>query len=244
MVKSLKEERLGSVRLNKHGSEMKVIEYNGAKDITVQFSKGDTVHTSWQMFNKGVVRSVYDKTVYGVGYIGGEAYANEDAYNAWHRMMERCYNPKYKEKKPTYEGCVVNPVWHNFQNFRMWYELNYYSIEGETMCLDKDILLKRNKVYSPTTCVYVPETINTLFTKGNANRGYLPIGVTEDKRTGKYMAQMHKKTIGYFGIPQEAFLAYKEAKEQHIKEVAEKYKHHIPIKLYEALLRYEVEIDD
>ena len=64
--------------------------------------------------------------------------------------------------------CSVYEGWHNFQNFAKWYEDNYYEIEEEQMHLDKDILVKGNKVYSPDTCVFVPETINGLFVKSNA----------------------------------------------------------------------------
>ena len=50
--------------------------------------------------------------------------------------------------------------------------------------------------------------------------------------------------IGRFDTPEEAFYAYKQFKENYIKEVADEYKDSIPQKLYEAMYRYEVEIDD
>ena len=78
--------------------------------------------------------------------------------------------------------------WLNFQNFAEWYEKNYYEIPGEIMCLDKDILIKRNKTYSPETCVFVSNRINNLFVKNDYNRGEYPIGVNLYKRTNKYRA--------------------------------------------------------
>ena len=68
-----------------------------------------------------------------------------------------------------------------------WIENNYYEIEGETMCLDKDILCKGNKIYSRDTCVFVPQRINSLFTKCDNARGDNPIGV-EDLPSGNYRA--------------------------------------------------------
>ena len=115
------------------------------------------------------------------------------------------------------------------------------------MELDKDILNKGNKVYSPDTCVYVPQSINSLFTKSDKVRGEYPIGVYKQK--DKYVAQLNKGNgkqiyLGSYSTPEEAFQAYKQAKEEYIKEVANEYKDKIPYRLYEALMNYEVEIDD
>jgi hypothetical protein len=130
---------------------------------------------------------------------------------------------------------------------RNWFDENYYEIEGHKMHLDKDILVKRNKIYSPDKCVFVPAFINATFTKNNVGRGDLPIGVV--KRGKKYFAScsnnnQKRRYLGMFDNPEEAFYAYKDAKETHIKNTAEQYKHKIPNKLYEALMRYEVDIDD
>ena len=50
--------------------------------------------------------------------------------------------------------------------------------------------------------------------------------------------------LGVFETPKQAFQVYKQAKEDYIKEVAEEYKGKIDNRLYEALMNYEVEIDD
>ena len=115
------------------------------------------------------------------------------------------------------------------------------------MCLDKDILVKGNKIYSPNTCIFVPKKINSLFTKNDNSRGNLPIGVTLC-RNGKYRAQINrcgsKLNLGYYSSLEEAFLSYKIAKEKYIKEIAEYYKDIIPKKLYNSMLCYIVEITD
>ena len=117
------------------------------------------------------------------------------------------------------------------------------------MHLDKDRLIKGNKIYSPKTCIFVPQTINSLFIKNNSVRGELPIGVSRNKKTKKYASNITIEStcsvfLGYFDTPEEAFYSYKEAKEKEIKRVADEYKDKIPQKLYEAMYNYEVDIND
>lgn len=119
---------------------------------------------------KGNVRNVYDRNLFNVGYLGEGIYKskvnrkNTTQYNAWQNMLRRCYNESYQEKHPTYIGCEVIKEWHNFQNFTKWYDENYYEIEGQIMDLDKDIMVIGNKIYSPETYLFVPQSINKLFT--------------------------------------------------------------------------------
>jgi len=46
--------------------------------------------------------------------------------------------------------------------------------------IDKDILVKGNKIYSPETCVFVDRAINLFLTDNGARRGICPIGVHID----------------------------------------------------------------
>ena len=162
-------------------------------------------------------------------------------------MLQRCYDPKFHEKYPTYKGCRVCKEWWNFQVFAEWYYSHFYELENKMMSLDKDIIKKGNKVYSPNTCVFVPHSINTLFVKSNKVRGEYYIGVY--KNGNKFEAQLSKGNgkqipLGLYDTPEEAFLTYKQAKEAYIKEVAEEYKGKIDPRAYEALMKYEVEITD
>ena len=248
-------DRTNEIGVNTNGEEMRVIRYGGAKDIDIQFVKDGTIieHREYGDFKKGNIKNPYFPSVYGVGFIGiGEFKTCDEngkptkCYIAWVGMYKRCYNPKYHEKKPTYENCTVCEEWNNYQNYAIWHIENYYEIENEIMMLDKDILKKGNKVYSPETCVFVPVSINSLFVKCNKARGDLPIGVS--KHGNKFKATLRKDNetihLGYFNTPKEAFLAYKKAKEAYIKEVAEKYKGKIDPRAYEAMMKYEVEITD
>ena len=114
------------------------------------------------------------------------------------------------------------------------------------MNLDKDILIKNNKIYSPETCVFVPHDINSLFTKANTKRGKYPIGVHFKRNKYHVQIQKYKQVIhlGTYDTSEEAFTVYKIAKENYIKEIADKYKDLIPKKLYDAMYEYEVEWED
>lgn len=253
----LSNSRIGQIEKNSVGSLMEVIEYNNHKDIWVRFiENSNLVHTNWGNFIRGHVNNPYDRRTHGVGYKGEGEYkftfdgGKTKSYTSWKNMMYRCYSKELHKKHATYSDCTVCEEWHNFQVFAKWYEENYYGIDGEKMNLDKDILKKGNKVYSPDTCVFVPVSINNLFLKKDANRGDLPIGVSFNKQDKIYIAGCstnNKGIIEYLGSynnPCDAYRAYKEFKEKLIKQIAVKYKGKIPNKLYDAMMKYTVEIYD
>ena len=161
-----------------------------------------------------------------------------EAYNKWRQMIKRCGNHKY----PTYIDCTICDEWHTFSNYEKWHNEHY--IDG--YALDKDILVKHNKIYSPDTCCFVPKEINNMFIKCKNTRGKYPIGVNKHAN-GSFMAQINmneKVYLGTYNTQEEAFQAYKQAKEDWIKEVANKWKDKLEPKVYDALIKYEVEITD
>lgn len=164
----------------------------------------------------------------------------------WHSMLMRCTSEKLKNRYPTYIECNLYEEWKDFQKFAKWYKDNYYEIDSERMCLDKDILVKGNKIYSPDTCVFVPNRINVLFTNRKFHRGEFPIGVfKKDKRFVSRMSIGGKDIIlGRYSNIYDAFNKYKEEKENYIKQIANEYKDKIPKKLYNALYNYKIKITD
>jgi hypothetical protein len=220
---NLATERIGEIRRNKNGSKMEVVVYNNANDILVKFEQGNPIKSRWRHFLNGSIVNPYDKTVLGIGYLGEGNYKSTEngkhtpQYTTWINMMKRCYDEKEIKRYPKYKECTVAEEWYNFQIFAQWYDDNYYEIEGETMCLDKDILHKGNKIYSPETCIFVPNRINLLFTKRDAKRGNFPIGVSWCKRDKKYQSKCKSAsgkdiTLGNYNAPEEAFYAYKKRK--------------------------------
>ena len=252
--------RTGEERLNTFGSKMIIKEYREYKDIDVYFPEYNWTfkHATYQSFKKGKIKCPYEKRYFDVGYLGeGKYKVSEnrkltDEFKIWYHMLQRCHDPKYHEKEPTYKGCKVEDYLLNFQHMCEWLENNYYEIPGEKMCLDKDILNKGNKIYSKDTCIFVPQRINTLFTKSDKSRGKNPIG-TYQLSSGNYQvhcSNAYGKSVylGSYSTEEEAFRVYKEYKEKVIKEVIDSYKGKIPEPFYsrlkEAMYNYEVEIDD
>lgn len=238
--------RIGEKWITNEGYTVVIIECFGNKNVTIQFENGVIVNNiQYIQIKKGNMKNPYHKSVWGVGYCGIEKYSHRThpkIHQTWTDMFRRCYDLKFQERNPTYKGCYVSKEWHNFQNFAKWFEENY----KENFHLDKDILIKGNKIYSPETCCFVPKEINTSLIKCDFSRGKYPIGV--NKVGNKFRAKLNvngKRThLGYFDTHKEAFEAYKTTKEVCIKEIAEKWKEEITKPTYEALINYKVEIDD
>lgn len=246
-------DRTGETKINNFGSEMIITEYKNARNITVFFPKYNYTAQNilYGNFKKGNVRCPYEPRIYNIGYMGEGPYKAIDenkiktkCYRTWIKIFQRCYIYNDYSKNYSYKECTICDEWLNFQNFAEWYNENYYEIPGEKMCIDKDILVKGNKVYSSNTCLIVPERINLLFTKRYSERGELPIGVRISSKNGKYEARCNTKYLGYYNTSEEAFAAYKTYKENQIKQVADEYKDLIPERLYNAMYKYEVEITD
>ena len=178
-------------------------------------------------------------------YINGQMI---QSYRIWCGIIYRCYDSNFHKKHPSYSHCGVCDEWKYFSNFKGWFDEHY--IEGWD--IDKDLLLKGNKVYSPETCCFLPPEINCMLTKSDRKRGKYPIGVTFRIPRNKFRAQMSimvqekKKKIhlGHFDSPQEAFQAYKIAKEAYLREVSEKWKDKLDKRAFEALYNYKIETTD
>ena len=253
-------DRTGEEKLNNFGSKMIITGYRNARDIDVYFPEYNWTfeHARYQNFKNRALKCPYEPRTFEIGYLGEGKYKTiengktTDEYDVWSSMLQRCYDPKYQEKHPTYKGCKVEEYLLNFQNMGEWIEDNYYEVPGEQMCLDKDILCKGNKIYSRETCIFVPERINKLFVKRDKSRGKNPIGVTE-LPSGNYQAYCSNGygkliPLGIYSTKEEAFQVYKQYKEKVIKEIIDSYEGRIPephySRLRKAMYNYEVEITD
>lgn len=254
---SIKINRVGEEKLNNFGNKMVIMRYENLNNIDVYFPEYDWIfkHAKYQNFKNRSIRCPYERRYFNIGYLGeGDAIVSTKGKHSkqfilWRDMMGRCYNNRHKKRQPTYINCETCKEWHNYNTFYEWYEENYYETQGERVALDKDILYKGNKLYSPETCVFVPQSINNLFLKRDAARGEYPIGVSYNKLHDKFQAKCNNANkesvdLGDFSNPIDAFNEYKRFKELTIKKVADKYKNIIPEKLYEALYSYKVEIND
>lgn len=172
----------------------------------------------------------------------------DTCYNVWVSMIGRCYTTNNRPRDKSYIGCEVCQDWLTYSNFHNWfYDPNNGYVKGYN--LDKDIISKGNKIYSPSTCCFIPQELNKIFIKRKSQRGEYPIGtcVLPSGRIASRIQLANKQIhLGSFDTVEEAFNAYKNAKERYIRNIAEKYfqEGKITEKVYNALMKYEVEITD
>ena len=132
-------------------------------------------------------------------------------YTKWKSMLMRCYSESYLSKNTTYKGCSVCEEWLLFSNFRAWMEQQ----DWEGRCLDKDFLLEGNKIYSPSTCVFLPQKVNTFIITSGKVRGDCPLGVSSIKGRKKnpYYSQCcggdgGQRYLGRFSTSEQAHQAW------------------------------------
>lgn len=214
-------DRVGETFITNEGYKILLIVYRSAKDCDVKFDSGYiSINLTYDNIKKGKVKNPYHPSVYNIGYISIGKYLpsiNGDdtkEYIRWRDMLKRCYCLKYQKNNPSYIGCTVDKRWHNFQIFAEWFEENY----TESYHLDKDILVKGNKVYSSETCCFVPRVLNN------------HIVVRSSKTSVKQIPLKGKCTNE----------EYKEYKEKEIKRVANIWWHEINEEVYQALINYKI----
>jgi len=183
--------RTGEKHLTNEGYWVIITEYITAKDCTIQFEDGVVLYNKYYLdIKKGLIRNPNRISMCGKGYVGEGKYKairKVKSYSTWANMLQRCYSKTYHAKKPTYIECYVTEEWLNFQNFAEWFEKNYNPEIMERWSLDKDILVKGNKVYSPETCCFVPYEINNKFTSRCTTKNYKEVA-------DKYKNQITQRT--------------------------------------------------
>lgn len=151
-------------------------------------------------------------------------------YTKWTAMKRRVCAIEYKTKHPTYEDASCCEEWLIFSNFKAWMETQPW----EGMELDKDILVAKNKLYSPETCCFVPQKINFIYRDFSRlpNNFDAPLGVTyaTDKPQSvikkRWKAQVScintpQKYLGVFSTKEEAHKVWQMAKATAIEEAVQ-----------------------
>ena len=245
---------VGKVCKSLNSDNFKILKCNGAKYVEIQFLKTGyetTVHLG--SIRNGKVKDPYSPSVYSVGVLGTKYPTRINGvrtkeYGLWVRMLERCYSDSFKKKNPTYIYCEVSDKFKSYEYFYEWCN-KQIGFGNNGWHLDKDLLAKGNKIYSESTCVFIPSEINTILVKCTASRGEHLIGVCWSNTHKAFKAQVSKNKgksehLGFFNTELEAFNTYKTAKEAFVKEQANKWKSQIDERAYEALMGYTVEITD
>lgn len=142
--------------------------------------------------------------VYGVGVVGMKKIHTrrngvvtvDPIYKSWSRMLERGYTERYKVR-PTYKDVTVCEEWHFFPTFRKWALSNGFDPSLE---LDKDMLVKGNKIYSPGTCAYIPKWLNQSLSSQQAKRGEWPMGVSYRAPRKNSRKELNKPYLVYIKV--------------------------------------------
>lgn len=247
-----KDDFVGKILHSHSSGEFEIIEYISCNNVRIRFRKtGYECSYPMSEIRKGYVKDRSKATVLGVGIIGNKYPTRINGkptkeYRLWFDMLNRCYGSDYQNKNPAYKGCSVSANFRFYEYFYEWCQ-NQVGFNEPNFQLDKDILSKYNKEYSENTCCFVPNKINALFIKRANFRGKQPIGVYFNKHKNKYVTRVNKGKsvlLGYFNSEAQAFSAYKLAKEEYIKELADTYKNSLDSKVYSSLVNYIVDFND
>lgn len=173
------------------------------------------------------------KKLYGVGVndadysvtrtIDGKEVWRCPFYKVWADVMKRCLSGRFKSKHPSYEDCVAVPEWLSFLQFKSWMETQ----DWHGKHLDKDVLLRGNKVYGPETCAFVSPEVNKFILDNSSSRGEYALGVSWHRASGKFISQVctTKDKVRYLGLydcPEEAHEAWRKEKHKMAIVLAEK----------------------
>ena len=245
---------VGKVCKSKSSGDFKILKYNDNRNVEIKFLKtGFESTVQLVSIKSGEVKDYFAPSVYGVGILGTKYSSKINGvqtkeYTLWMDMLKRCYSDKYQKKQLTYEGCEVGDNFKSYEYFYEWCN-KQIGFDNKDWQLDKDLLVKGNKVYNESTCIFIPKEINQVLVKRENMRGKYPIGVYWSHKNKAFMARVNMNKgkyeyLGSFNAEIEAFNAYKTAKEAFVKEQASKWKGKIDDRAYNALMNYQVEITD
>ena len=188
---------VGKVFTSKSSGDFKILKYNDAKDVEIQFLRtGFEKSVQLVQVKSGNVKDPYLPSVCGVGISGTKYPITIDGvktkeYVLWKGMLQRCYSDAYQKKYPTYKGCQVSDNFKSYEYFYGWCH-SQIGFGNDGFELDKDLLVKGNKVYSENTCVFIPNEINSLLIKRGASRGECLIGVHWSNTNKAFVAKVRK----------------------------------------------------
>lgn len=225
-----------------------VLNYKSNVNVTIKFVKtGFVTTTTLIQIQKGTVWDKLSPSLCGVGILG-EKYKIKDCfgkfvkeYRVWRSMLTRCYSEDYIKRFPTYDKCEVS---NNFKHYEYFYEWcnRQKGFNEDIWHLDKDLLIRDNKLYSEETCVFLPEILNLAIVKPKAKD--LPVGVTRIMNSDKFAARISRynitKNLGTFNDVTTAHNVYCNAKKEYIVELAETYRDKLDARAYLALIEYKV----
>lgn len=142
-------------------------------------------------------------------------------YSVWSQMLKRCYSTCFHIDCPTYVDCKSCPEWLMFSTFKKWMEAQNW--RGNE--LDKDLIVKGNKIYSPETCIFVDRKVNCILNENGNASSSTAIGAVYIKKSGRFRAvcndgNKRKLSLGCYSTEAQAHAAYCIRKAMIVRQVA------------------------
>jgi len=230
-------------------STVTVLDYVKATRVLVRHDDefGHEMWTQAYRIRNGDIKNPYGIHLNGVSFTG-YGYCNSldenlrrKVYSLWSCIVGRTLREGYVDKYNTYSDVTLCEQWHNFQVFCKWVNENEYF--HSKFQLDKDLLIRGNREYSPDACCFLPQELNVVINVNYNTGNGLPVGVNVKGDIYYEAALSYKgsrKLLGQFNTIQEASDVYVEAKEAYVKELAHKWKDKIEPRAYEALMNWTV----
>ena len=249
MQKKYSRSHIGEIITTKQGYRCEVID-GGTMPNYCTIKIEDWIHESKYYHAKNrAIKYPYHKTLHNIGYLGEGEYKSKlnktftEVYTIWAGLIKRCYSVKSLKASPTYRNVTVCKEWHNFQTFAKWFheESNYQ----EGWHLDKDILSVNSKIYSPETCIFIPQALNSFTASSKSTKDLTSqyTGVSFYKLTNKFVALIcvdgKQKCLGYFNNTQfgqkRAAVKYRKARKIEADKWREKMKNILPEKVIKRI---------
>src|SRR5690606_12269544 len=145
--------------------------------------------------------------------------STDRAYSVWKGILARCYSKRTRLNK-SYEGCTISKEWMNYQNFAEWYKKQPNN-DKTNYQIDKDLLVKGNKVYCKDTCCLLPSRLNGLLSSLDYKNSKCIINEGKTFRVLCCDEFGIRKTVGRFKDKSEADEAYRTFKKPCYRQLVE-----------------------
>lgn len=164
------------------------------------------------------------KSYYTFDETGSKVCMRTRAGFLWQDIQKRCSPKNWGTKYPSYTGC--QNLFTCFNEFADWCQSQYGYLSktnNRFWSIDKDILVPGTNCYSPETCMFVPNWLNSVVTDRAGLRGEYPIGAHWSNSKNGYIGQLNNGegyvTLGRFKTQEEAHRAWQVAKSEYLREL-------------------------
>lgn len=146
-------------------------------------------------------------------------------FSIWKSLICRTI-PPIKESHASYADCSISDGWKHYMDFYNW--TNNRDWEG--LRLDKDVLIRGNRIYSPDTCVYIPNSLNQLLKQPKKSDSDICMGVrylhgykdSKDKFEAYSKYEQKYIYLGTYYSKEEAHAAWQQEKVTHFEKEIQK----------------------